>query len=65
MRIRDCRVINGMTVLLFDEDMPHTKWHRLVIDGRDYEPIPVMDAKRSCIAVRGSVSLVGKEVAFV
>lgn len=63
-RIRDCIQAGDKTILLLDGTAPVKGWRKLYIDGEDYEPIPVMDATVSCVAVDGKQDLSGKEVAF-
>lgn len=64
MTIRDCFYVSGFTVLIFDEPIPAIGWHTAQIDGNAFEPVPVMDAKVSCIAISGRREFKGKTVTF-
>ncbi len=64
MRITDCLTINSTTVIVPDEDIPLTKWHAVVIDGKRYAPRMIMDAGNNVIGIEGKHDLTGKNIFF-
>ncbi len=64
MRITDCLTINSTTVIVLDEDIPLTKWHAVVIDGKRYAPRMIMDAGSDVIGIEGKHDLTGKNIFF-
>ena len=55
--------IKKYTVLKLDE-MPQKAYRNFLIDGNEYKPVPIYDAK-NCIAIESSKSFIGKIVEFV
>lgn len=64
MKIDECTEVSHMTLLSLSSDLPRSNWHSLLIDGKAYDPVPVMDMGERCIAVEGHHDLTGKEVRF-
>lgn len=52
------------TVLLLDSEVPHTKFSKLHIDGKEYKPETVYDLENS-IGVAATGDFEGKEVKFI
>lgn len=65
MKITDSTFIKGYTSLALSESIPLKRWGKMLIDGEEYTPIPIMDAGNECIAIMGNHDLTGKEVQFV
>lgn len=53
-----------MTLLALSSELPRSKWRRVLIDGKTYDPIPVMDMGERCVAVEGHHDFTGKEILF-
>lgn len=64
MKVNDCFNVADYTVLIVSESLPSTDWREIGIDGRKFEPIPVMDAKAPCVAIRGHHDFTGMEIYF-
>lgn len=43
MKIDKCTEISHMTLLVLSSDLPDSSWRNIFIDGKSYDPIPVMD----------------------
>ena len=43
MKIDECTEISHMTLLTLSSELPRSNWRRVLIDGKAYDPIPVMD----------------------
>lgn len=56
--------IKNYAVLKLDEDKPLKKYSKYLIDGLEFEIIPVYDAPR-CIAIESDKSFLNKEVRFI
>lgn len=52
------------SVLMLDSDIPHTKFSKLLINGKEYKPEIVYDLKNS-IGVAASGDFEGKEIQFI
>jgi hypothetical protein len=64
-----CKVISefrvkNYAVLKLDEDRPLKKYSKYLIDGVEYEIVPVYDAPR-CIAIESNDSFLNKEIKFI
>ena len=65
MKIQECIEINGMTLMVLDQDLPGGDWRKLVIDGLSYDPVLPMDLGNKCIGVNCVHDFTGKEIEFV
>ncbi|MGN8820006.1 hypothetical protein ACTNC1_03815 [Atopobiaceae bacterium HCP3S3_A4] len=65
MKIQECIEINGMTLMVIDQDLPGGDWRKLVIDGLSYDPVLPMDMGNKYIGVNGIHDFTGKEITFV
>lgn len=65
MKITESIPICGYTSLSLSETLPLTRWNTLIIDGIEYEPVPIMDGGNDCIAIHGNHDLTGREIEFV
>ena len=52
------------TVLLLNSDVPRTRFSKLLIDGKEYNPEVVYDMKNS-IGVAATGEFEGKEIKFM
>ena len=52
------------TVLLLDSEIPHTKFSKLLIKGKEYNPEIVYDLKNS-IGIAATGNFEGEEVTFI
>ena len=52
------------TVLLLNSEVPHIRFSKLIIDGKEYKPEIVYDMKNS-IGVAATGEFEGKEVKFI
>lgn len=52
------------TVLLLDSEIPHIRFSKLVIDGKEYKPETVYDLENS-IGIPATGDFEGKEVKFI
>ncbi|WP_017416040.1 hypothetical protein [Clostridium tunisiense] len=64
-----CKVISefrvkNYAVLKLDEDKPLKKYSKYLIDGLEYEIVPVYDSPR-CIAIESNDSFLNKEIKFI
>jgi len=64
MKIQECIEINGMTLMVLDQDLPGGNWRKLIIDGSGYEPVLPMDMGNKCIGVNGIHDFAGMEITF-
>lgn len=55
--------VGNYSVLKLDGSKPNHKYTKYIIDGQQYDIVPMYDAD-NCIAVRSSESLNGKTVSF-
>lgn len=55
--------IKKYIVLKLDE-MPKKSYHKFLIDGNEYKPVPIYDTK-NCIAIESDKSFIGKVVTFI
>ena len=55
--------IGKIRVLKLDGEMPKTRYSKYVIDGKEYDIVPMYDTI-NCIAVEAKESLSGKTVTF-
>jgi hypothetical protein len=55
--------INKMTVLILD-NIPNKPYSQYRIEGKNYKPIPVYDAK-NCIAINENKNFIGQTVEFI
>ena len=51
-------------ILKIDQELPTKPYSKYVIDGKDYNIVPIYDA-HNCIAIADTGSLIGKTVNFV
>lgn len=65
MKVMECTVVCGYTIMVLDGCLPLIDWRALEIGGERYEPVPVMDAGDDCVAVKGSYALAGQTVRFL
>lgn len=65
MRVTESIFIKGYTSLSLSEKRQFSNWTRLLIDGVEYDTVPIMDAGDDCIAIVGNHDLTGKEVTFI
>lgn len=56
--------VGNYSVLMLDSEIPHTKFSKLLIDGKEYKPEIVYDLKNS-IGVAASGDFEGKEIQFI
>lgn len=61
----DSWTIRNITVIRLTENIPLTNWSRMMIDGVEFKPYPIMDAGKNVISVEGRYDFTGKEVEFV
>lgn len=52
------------TVLILDVETSHIRYRKLMIDGKEYEPVIVYDLPQS-IAIEAKGNFVGKEIKFI
>lgn len=52
------------TILIFDSDLPTSKYTKLLIDGEEYTPDIVYDLKRA-LGIPATGDFEGKEVKFI
>lgn len=52
------------TVLLLDSEIPHDRFSKLLIDGKEYKPEIVFDLKNS-IGIAATGAFEGKEIKFM
>ena len=64
VRIVRVALINDCSVLFLDNSPPISAWRKIVIDGKEYDPIPVYDAV-GVVAVKGFGFTKGQIVTFV
>lgn len=64
MKIDECTEISHMTLLALSSELPRSNWRRILIDGKAYDPIPVMDMGERYVAVEGHHDFTGKEIRF-
>lgn len=55
--------IKKYVVLVLDE-MPNKTYSSFLIQGKQYQPSPIYDAK-NCIAIESEKSFIGKTVEFI
>lgn len=55
--------IKKYTVLKLDE-MPKKSYHKFLIDGNEYKPVPIYDTK-NYTAIERDKSFIGKVVTFI
>ena len=53
-----------ITLLALSSELPRSNWRRVLIDGKTYDPIPVMDIGERCVAVEGHHDFTGKKIRF-
>ena len=61
--VSEFRVKNYL-VLKLDKDKPLEKYSKYLIDGSEFEIVPVYDAP-NCIAIESDKSFLNKEVKFI
>ena len=44
--------------------MPKKSYHKFLIDGNEYKPVPIYDAK-NCIAIESDKRFIGKVIEFI
>ncbi len=64
-RVEDQFVVHGITILTLNEDMPHSDWRKVRIDGEMFDYIPAMDCGFNVLGIKGEHEFVGKEIQFV
>lgn len=63
MRVISEIAVGNYKVLKLDGSKPNRKYTKYIIDGQQYDIVPMYDAE-NCIAVKSSESLNGKTVSF-
>lgn len=56
--------VGNYSVLMLDSEIPHTKFSKLLINGKEYKPEIVYGLKNS-IGVAASGDFEGKEIQFI
>lgn len=65
MKITESIFVKHYTSLSLSDDIPNRSWRKLLIDGVQYDPVPIFDAGNDCIAIHGNIDLTGKDIEFV